>query len=401
MGDAFEPLRLPRVAIIGAGVSGLLLAQGLQKNGFDVTVYERESYPGEKMREWTMLLHWALPIVQNILPPHVFDNLRSAYTDPHYAYEKAKEVIPYYNGQTGKLAFSVSDAVRRVSRTRLRQVCSKGIDIRWGKQLKTLELDLTPDGDATLVFDDGEAVKVDLVIGADGSHSAVRQWLLGAEASKPSDSGKVIGSGIFKYDTGAQAKIIRMDHPICVIAPTADGAIFSAVQNVPDPKDPANWTFHVAKVWKDNVDLLVGQEAIAKTKALTGPDVSEPFRSAIEWIPDNANFFISQLRYWVTVPWDNRRGRVALVGDAAHCLLPGRGQGLNHAVKDVDQLISQLVEAKEMRKTFQEALNAYEADVFVRGRKAVLESVEDTETITKAKTMEKSRPANQGFALSA
>ena len=68
---------LPRIAVIGAGVCGLILAQGLQKvpprsphlrsqsnrltsplqNGFPVTVYEKENFIGERAWEWTMIIH--------------------------------------------------------------------------------------------------------------------------------------------------------------------------------------------------------------------------------------------------------------------------------------------------------------------------------------------------------
>lgn len=69
---------------------------------------------------------------------------------------------------------------------------------------------------------------------------------------------------------------------------------------------------------------LEGPPAIAKVKqAVSSPNLKEPFRSSIQAIPDNSPFWVSQLRYWDTIPWD-RTKMITLVGDAAHAVLPGR-----------------------------------------------------------------------------
>ena len=61
-------------------------------------------------------------------------------------------------------------------------------------------------------------------------------------------------------------------------------------------------------------------------KEATSADLfNEPFYSAVRWIPEDSNpVFLRQLQYWPTVPWDNRGGRVTLIGDAAHCILPSK-----------------------------------------------------------------------------
>ncbi|WP_244892101.1 FAD-dependent oxidoreductase [Nocardia beijingensis] len=41
-----------RVAVIGAGASGLAAAYELQRHGLDVTVYERTARPGGRVRTW-------------------------------------------------------------------------------------------------------------------------------------------------------------------------------------------------------------------------------------------------------------------------------------------------------------------------------------------------------------
>jgi len=44
----------------------------------------------------------------------------------------------------------------------------------------------------------------------------------------------------------------------------------------------------------------------------------EPFKSANLWIPEGTKLFANFLGYWLPIPWDNRNGRITLVGNAAH-----------------------------------------------------------------------------------
>lgn len=53
----------------------------------------------------------------------------------------------------------------------------------------------------TLRFKDGTTATADVVIGADGVHSMVREYLVGVEAAKPVFSGAVIYRGLVSMDT--------------------------------------------------------------------------------------------------------------------------------------------------------------------------------------------------------
>jgi 2-polyprenyl-6-methoxyphenol hydroxylase-like FAD-dependent oxidoreductase len=103
-----------------------------------------------------------------------------------------------------------------------------------------------------------------------------------------------------------------------------------------DPDDPSTCRFQVARIWKGQAIDCEGAEAISRMKAVTTPDFfKEPFQSAIQWMPeDSSPVFMRQLKYWPTLPWDNRGGRVTLAGDAAHCMLPSRLTSFAHARTD-------------------------------------------------------------------
>jgi hypothetical protein len=55
-----------------------------------------------------------------------------------------------------------------------------------------------------------------------------------------------------------------------------------------------------------------------KAKAAT---FAEPFRSTNLWIPEGTPIHENKLSYWNPIPWDDRNGRIALAGDAAHLMI--------------------------------------------------------------------------------
>jgi 2-polyprenyl-6-methoxyphenol hydroxylase-like FAD-dependent oxidoreductase len=201
--------------------------------GHKVVVYEKEAYLGERVREWTILIHWALPVFQKLLPDHIVADLHTAYGDPFYKYDQEDERLPYYNGETGEVAFTIpAVGVRRVSRTRLRGLCTRGLDVQWSKQFKELDMDETG-GPVVVKFQDGDTAEVDLVIGTDGSNSAVRRWLVGDEAGAAKPSEMAICNGTVNYKDAEKAKFLRAPNPILMIAFASTGSALFAGMTIP------------------------------------------------------------------------------------------------------------------------------------------------------------------------
>jgi 2-polyprenyl-6-methoxyphenol hydroxylase-like FAD-dependent oxidoreductase len=50
--------------------------------------------------------------------------------------------------------------------------------------------------------------------------------------------------------------------------------------------------------------------------------LGEPAHSAFMWIPDDTQVHKADISYWISQPWDNRGGRLTLIGDAAHPMPP-------------------------------------------------------------------------------
>jgi flavin-dependent dehydrogenase len=190
-------------------------------------VYEKEAYIGERVREWTMLIHWALPTFESLLPDDILNDIRSAYTDPFYPYDREKEALPLYNGETGDILFHIpAIGMRRVSRTRLRRLCTRGLEIHWSKMFKGLRIGEA--GPVTICFDGGDTAEADFVIGTDGTNSKVRQWLVGEVAGKVSASEHIICNTVVSYNDTEKAKFLRAAHPICALGSSPIGSLFIA-----------------------------------------------------------------------------------------------------------------------------------------------------------------------------
>lgn len=70
------------IIVIGAGLVGLTLAQGLKKAGFDFRIYDRDNSIDERPAGWGITMDWAMPSLQACLPTEVFAQIPSIQVNP-------------------------------------------------------------------------------------------------------------------------------------------------------------------------------------------------------------------------------------------------------------------------------------------------------------------------------
>ncbi|KAL0933715.1 FAD-binding domain containing protein [Colletotrichum truncatum] len=390
----------PKVAIIGAGLTGLITAHGLKKHGFDVTVYERDVSVDARPRDWTILIHWGMATLTELLPERALKKIPSAVCNPYLDFSEWDESIPGYDGNSGEMLFkNPTPGARRVSRRRFRKVLVEGLDIKWGKTLGSLSA--VDDDTMHLTFDDGTSVDANYVLGTDGVSSKVRELLVGVEAAKPIPSGFMIANCIVKYGDAEKVNMIVKSHPVCALMLGSGVMAGCGVMSVEDPNDVASWETFWVKVWKGQPVRLNGQQAIEYIQAdLTG--LCEPFRSAVDWTPKGSPCYIDEMNYWIPSAWETYDGKVTLAGDAAHPMLPFRGQGLQHAIIDSHHFVDALV---RLRKTGdasmrEETLAIYGADVVARGCTAVSQSLSEAENALNKDTVGSMLMVTQGHGRS-
>ena len=166
----------------------------------------------DRARDWTMLVHWAMPVFAKLLPEEILADLPQAICNPHLEFNAEVESLPCYNGVTGGILFkSPTPGARRVRRQALRTLLARHVDIRWAKELKQIS---ETDGGAQLEFSDGDTFDADMVLGTDGSSSKVRELLLGAEAARSLGSKFMFATGINKFDDAEKTKAVMQNHPV-------------------------------------------------------------------------------------------------------------------------------------------------------------------------------------------
>jgi hypothetical protein len=125
--------------------------------------------------------------------------------------------------------------------------------------------------------------------------------------------------------TAKQALFIKERlHPLVDIAIHPAGHYIRAnILDMPDQKDPTKWTFQILSTWllKLVEDYDNEGDRLKRLKEhIRKAGWAEPYKSAIEWIPEDTEVSKDQLKIWKTVSWNNQNGRVTLCGDAAHAM---------------------------------------------------------------------------------
>lgn len=170
----------PHVLIIGAGIVGLLIAHGLQKAGIRYTIFEAEAQGQLRTKEWTIGIHWSLPMLTALLPPDIAARMDAdGSVDPSLDWTTPPANGPcIYDGVNGKLLKDITPESRnvRVSRQRLRRLFGEGLAIHWSHTLETISCN-EHEGTVTASFNNGVSYTGSLLVGADGPRSSVRNFL--------------------------------------------------------------------------------------------------------------------------------------------------------------------------------------------------------------------------------
>jgi flavin-dependent dehydrogenase len=129
------------VLIIGAGITGLLLAQTLKSRKISFTIYERDPNAHYRGPGWGLAIDWAKSTLLDLLPKTLQDRLLEANVDPEAASKGDCERFPLFNLANGERLFeNLSDNRIRVSRERLRALLMSELHIEVRDSSEPIEL---------------------------------------------------------------------------------------------------------------------------------------------------------------------------------------------------------------------------------------------------------------------
>lgn len=129
------------IIIIGAGISGLILAQELRKTNTPFRIFERDNDFLTRGAGWGLTLHWSLPALRELLATDLLAQLRDTYVDRAAVERGETSTFPFFDLSTGERKGSspkLSEEARiRVTRERFRKLLATGIDIKVFPVLRT------------------------------------------------------------------------------------------------------------------------------------------------------------------------------------------------------------------------------------------------------------------------
>jgi 2-polyprenyl-6-methoxyphenol hydroxylase-like FAD-dependent oxidoreductase len=304
-----------RVAIAGAGIAGLATAILLAEDGVEVDVYELKpelsalgsgiTLQGNALRSFARLGIWEQ--VQKVFYGSDLLGLRAPGPDATVI-----AVIP--DAKTGGPDFPAAGGMYRpdLAKIMLDRATGLGARVHYGTVIDGLVQDA--DG-VDLTLSDGTTSRVDLLVGADGVHSSIRS-MIGIDV-KPEPT----GMGIWRAFVPRPAEVTHTDlyygGPMYIAGycPTSEEMMYAYL--VEDKQDRSDVTPEQA------VEIM--REA---SRAYGGP--WEEVRATLGADSRvNYTWFTAHL---IDGPWN--RGRVVLIGDAAHSCPPTIAQGGAQATED-------------------------------------------------------------------
>ncbi|HJP76443.1 MAG TPA: NAD(P)/FAD-dependent oxidoreductase [Pseudonocardiaceae bacterium] len=365
-----------RVAVVGAGLGGLCLAQGLRGAGIEVDVYERDPAITARFQGYRLVLSpVGFEALRGCLPPRWHPLLDAIVGD---AYGERLILDPRLN-KIGELGPGRTGIV--VDRHVLRHLLLTGLTVHTGAALTGY--DVLDDDKVRARFAVGEPTSADLLVGADGVGSAVRAVL--SPHTTPTDTGvrfvigrtplteqfaglaKAFGSKIAGDGVSLLLGAMRFRTP-----PREAAEKLAPEVTLPDIPDYVRWAMILPPNGSLNGSLngMTPQEAVLSRTQGWHPDL----RALIERSdPDNSTL----LSIRVVEPRERwTPGPVTLLGDAIHATSPTGGNGANTALRDADLLRRCLIETAEGRQDLLGAVGDYERQMFEYGVDAVRHSLD-------------------------
>jgi 2-polyprenyl-6-methoxyphenol hydroxylase-like FAD-dependent oxidoreductase len=383
-----------RVLIVGAGIGGLCLAQGLRRAGIEVAVFERDRSQHFRNQGYRIGLNAdGGRALKSCLPDNLFElaiaTSRKPLAGRFVMYDtQLSERFVRATPQPGERLALRDGPFTSVNRLTLREILLAGLEngVRFGKSLVRIE---QTDGSVCAHFADGTCHTGDLLVGADGANSVTRQWLLPhAKLDKPAP--RIYGrtplpADMASWPPGVLAEGIS-------IVRDAEGttlmlgafrksedfgkatARFAPGIHLTDVPDYLMWTmnapFSALQLGEEVFWLADGatlKTAVEHVVALWHPAV----RQLIDEADAPAIFPVALRSSERIAPWPTTN--VTLLGDAIHTMSPARGLGANTALKDAELLCRTLARVSR-REQLLDAVSGYEREMLRYGFEAVEDS---------------------------
>ncbi|MBD2527598.1 NAD(P)/FAD-dependent oxidoreductase [Nostoc sp. FACHB-133] len=325
-----------KVAIVGAGPGGLAAAIALRSQGIDVQIYEK----AQEFRPAGTGLGLAPNGLNSLdaIAPGIVETLKVSGCEVHHT------VLKNIRGET-----------IRVNATKYQEKYGQPLLTIWWYNLQQVLASRLPseiihlnhrcigfeqdENGVKISFDGKKSVYADLLIGADGVNSVIREILFGE--GKPNYIGSMCWRAVIKYHhelfNDYELVFVKGNQQFMYLLNVGGGYIswisrkFSPEYSLCHSADEVkSRILHELADWDESFRVVV--QATPAEQIWEGPICDRP-----------------PLTHW-------SQGRVTLLGDAAHPMAPAMGQGANTTFEDAYELR----ECFSQSANLQEALTSYE-----------------------------------------
>lgn len=345
--------RLDRVLVVGGGFSGLSAAIMLAKAGVTVELIERST-------EWTMDgagISIGPPSLRALHRIGVLDR----FIEHGYAGDgqsvRAPDGTQIGSWQTPRLAspdHPGTGAIMRplLGRILVDEMAAAGVTARLG----TTIADVTDDhAGVDIRFSDDTTGRYDLVVAADGLYSSMRERLF-PDAPRPAFSGQGAWRAVVPRPDEVTSTVVWVGAPAKVgVNPISQAEMYLFVNEA-----------------KDRNDRVADAELLPRLRKLIEP-LTDPVMLGVKASLGEDSLVLYRPMDAVLLPLPWHRGRVVLIGDAAHATTPHLQAGAGIGLEDAIVLAEEFTAAHD---SVEAGLTAFEERRFERCRMVVENSAE-------------------------
>lgn len=389
------------VIIIGAGVSGLLLAHGLKKANMSVRLFERDAGLEARQQGYRVLISdQGIQALQNNLLPEHFAKVKRCCSIYSMTGNAPSVNLDAITGGEGLPLFpagvsqplSTESEVLSADRRVLREVLLQGLEsiTEFGKEYQRYEQDA--EGGVTVTFTGGDSIRGSLLVGADGTWSRVRQQLLPNYQLSDTEARPIYGKTPLTDAISAAFPPRAMRELTLLQSPTLKCLLECMRFDHSQPETPPDYVYWVlflrGDAYQDGSMPTTTEKALEFARRATN-DWHPSFRCLFNQ-PDSGASVIRLVtsRPSAIAVKTEQDALVALTGDAAHAMAPTAALGATTALRDAGNVIQHLTAEDDAMVEPARALRAYEREMEAYAVEALAKSMVGAKRIYGVKPFE-------------